>query len=317
MPRVLASIAACCLLFVSPMLGDNAPRVLTVEPALVEFGRVAQHQTLTSTVLLLNRGEIPIEILSVNADCGCTTSKLETSTLAPGGSTALMVRFETRQYSGSIQRRLQIVTNAGIQILPVHANVVPYEDWEITPVPAILPPSLPGQAAKGDVTVLFRGEGAARVIEASCNFAWLKPELTASPSGGYIVKLQKQPDAPAGTHSAVLMLRTDRPEVPLLTLPVLVPVASELSAVPHPVIFPTTRLGEEGSAMFRVLGWKGDEPPTASVTRGTVRYVGASNGEHTFEVRWTPEAQGSAIASVQILRGAQVELEIPVVARVE
>jgi mRNA-degrading endonuclease toxin of MazEF toxin-antitoxin module len=289
---------------------------LEFEPATVDLGRMAP-QTLTAReVVVRNRSASPLTILGIQADCGCTTSEVEDSELAPGESTVLVLSFDSRNYSGAIRRQVQVNTTLGTKVLPVHVTVAPYADWDIAPSPAMLSPSLVGEPARGAVSLARHGNRAVSLTGASTNHPWLEATLSgADESGTYTVALRKSPDAPAGTHPATLTIQTDDPATPTLEVKVIVPVVSAVRVAPNPIVVSAAALEQEGSASFRVIGWPDKTPPAVRSSRGEIRYLGAANGEHTFELLWKARTAGSEVATVQLHRGERLELEVPAILR--
>ncbi|HEX2099736.1 MAG TPA: DUF1573 domain-containing protein, partial [Candidatus Synoicihabitans sp.] len=165
-----------------------------LEPATVDLGRVAPQTVTTREVVVRNRSASSLMISGVEADCGCTTSEVEDPELAPGEATALMLSFDSRNYSGTIRRNVQVHTTLGTKRLPIQVIVAPYADWDITPSPVMIAPSTVGQAAIGRVTLTRHGDGTTLLTGASTSHAWLEAKLSrADGHDAYTVALRKSP----------------------------------------------------------------------------------------------------------------------------
>lgn len=295
-----------------PTSTDVAP--LTSNPPILALGRQIQRQTIERTVALTNRRNTPLRILKVTADCGCTTPVLAETELTAQGSTEMVVTFETRNYLGDLRRRIQLITDAGVFVLWLTIQIAPYAHWDITPLPLMLPPSLADQPARLDVTAVHRGPAAAVIKQATTHQPWLYVRLASTDEkGAQLLILDKQPGAPAGTHSVVLSLATNDPETPTMEFSVVVPVAAALRSAPNPIILPRVATGAETSATFRLIGWQGSSAPTVRTDRGTLAYLGATRGEHSYRLTWKPEQPGTAVWSVHVLDNDKAELDVPVI----
>jgi len=101
----------------SPASTAPAPRI-AVEPASFDFGRVVPQRTLQRQFSVRNFGSADLDVERVSTTCGCTAALLDDKVVKPGGSAALRVSFETRNYSGKVTRSVLIRSND-----PAHPTV--------------------------------------------------------------------------------------------------------------------------------------------------------------------------------------------------
>jgi Protein of unknown function (DUF1573) len=93
-----------------PAAAAPAPRI-AVEPASFDFGRVVPQRTLHRQFSIRNFGSADLDVERVSTTCGCTAALLDNKVVKPGGSAALRVSFETRNYSGKVTRSVLIKSN--------------------------------------------------------------------------------------------------------------------------------------------------------------------------------------------------------------
>lgn len=93
----------------SPVL--DAPH-LTPEPEEHDFGIVTQKSTLEHVFLLRNTGPTPLEVTSVEASCGCTSTLLSDKALQPGQAAELRVGFQSGSMEGPFRKKVSIFTSA-------------------------------------------------------------------------------------------------------------------------------------------------------------------------------------------------------------
>jgi len=94
----------------SPAAAAALPRI-EVEPTSFDFGRVVPQRTLHRQFSIRNFGSADLDVERVSTTCGCTAALLDNKVVKPGGSAALRVSFETRNYSGKVTRSVLIKSN--------------------------------------------------------------------------------------------------------------------------------------------------------------------------------------------------------------
>lgn len=132
LPRLVFLLCLCGGTFA---LADEAPVTLRAEPAEVNFGLVAQQQILEAKVKLTNAEKEPLTIYSVSADCGCTVATVAKNSLAPGESTTLAIKVETRTQTGGAHRMVIVHATSGDLAVPVKMSVVPPVAESKSPAP--------------------------------------------------------------------------------------------------------------------------------------------------------------------------------------
>ena len=112
MRRRAAVVAAALLLAGAAWAEDEAPAPrIRVEPERFDFGNVLPEKTLRKEFTIRNFGNAPLELENVSTTCGCTAAIAGTKKIEPGGSTPLRVTFETRRFTGKVERRVLVRSN--------------------------------------------------------------------------------------------------------------------------------------------------------------------------------------------------------------
>jgi hypothetical protein len=88
----------------------KAPRLL-LDRTSHEFGDVKEGQVVETTFKLTNTGMSELQIRKTKANCGCTVGKPGKSTLKPGESTEVQVRFDTSGRRGNQYKTVTIFSN--------------------------------------------------------------------------------------------------------------------------------------------------------------------------------------------------------------
>jgi hypothetical protein len=111
--RRVAALAVAALVAVGAGSDEKpaaAPRI-RVEPESFDFGKAQPGKTLRKDFTIRNFGDAELVIEDVSTTCGCTAALSAQSRVEPGGRTALRVTFETRSYSGKVERQVLVRSN--------------------------------------------------------------------------------------------------------------------------------------------------------------------------------------------------------------
>ena len=104
---------------------SKAPRLL-LDRTAHEFGNVRQGNVVETHFTLTNNGKSDLIIRDTKANCGCTVSTPEKTTLLPGESTRMKVSFNSEGRRGTQYKTVTIFTNdptAPTQTLSLKASV--------------------------------------------------------------------------------------------------------------------------------------------------------------------------------------------------
>jgi hypothetical protein len=105
-PFLLPGVAAICL-----AQAPQGPPRLVPDRLSHDFGQLAPGTRATHRFLLRNAGGAPLTIAKVVPSCGCTSSVVGKTLLAPGESTALDVTFDTTGLRGPAQKSVQVLSD--------------------------------------------------------------------------------------------------------------------------------------------------------------------------------------------------------------
>lgn len=76
-----------------------------------DFGEVKEGEVLEHGFVFTNTTQKALTVRKINTSCGCTTSGIEKKELAPGESTLLEVKFDTKGYSGPTRQSVLVYTD--------------------------------------------------------------------------------------------------------------------------------------------------------------------------------------------------------------
>ena len=81
------------------------------DQTLFNFGNIQQGEVVNHTFKFTNTGSEPITIQSASASCGCTVPTWSKDPIAPGASTQIVVKYDTKR-PGPFNKQVTITSNA-------------------------------------------------------------------------------------------------------------------------------------------------------------------------------------------------------------
>lgn len=124
-PNAFAAAAGAAASSAEGAVSARAPQIV-FEKLEHDFGAVWDFERGSAAFRFVNTGDETLEILTVKAACGCTTTELARTTFAPGEGESIDVQFDPKG-RGSQRKTITVVTNAGPPIvLAIRADVRPF-----------------------------------------------------------------------------------------------------------------------------------------------------------------------------------------------
>ncbi len=276
----------------------QAPRAATgpklVVPEMVkDMGPVAQGATLDVKFKLVNQGQETLEVRAVRPTCGCTVAEFD-KTIPAGGEGFITAHLDTTDFSGPISKSILVMTNDPEEPtarLVIKTDVRPYV--EVLPRPLVRFNALEKDTAL-ERLVVAPGEGAKsfKVEGVSSDFAFLTTTVRKL-AGDEVVAGKGEPqyevtfglaeDAPVGTVSGAVKIRTNHPKAKEVEVKVYGVIRALLNVTPGQVQFGAVEAkGRPGRNVIVV----NNRPGTA------VEVTGASVNDPAFEAEVTTIDKG-------------------------
>ena len=104
---IFLGLLACLLLAALPVAGQ----VIKVEPRSLNFGEMKPKEQRQGSLTVTNVGGGLLELRKVEADCGCTTLNFTPTTLGPGQSTVIEIKFDSKNFSGRTIKMVHLESN--------------------------------------------------------------------------------------------------------------------------------------------------------------------------------------------------------------
>ncbi|RYF52973.1 MAG: DUF1573 domain-containing protein [Cytophagaceae bacterium] len=87
------------------------PKITFAQQGIYDFGTLTEGDTVEHSFAFKNTGEFPLIINNITASCGCTTPEWPREPVAPGASSSVRVRFNSRGKSGEQSKTVTIFAN--------------------------------------------------------------------------------------------------------------------------------------------------------------------------------------------------------------
>lgn len=122
---MIKSIYILLMLILIPSL--LLPRQLKlITSQVLNLGDVYEDTIAVGTIKFANAGDKPLEIMNIRTSCGCTAAELEKRVYEPGEEGEVIVRFNTRNFSGLVRKSVSIyvkdATPSNVKVT-VQANI--------------------------------------------------------------------------------------------------------------------------------------------------------------------------------------------------
>jgi hypothetical protein len=101
-----------------------------------DFGNITEGDLAAYEFKFTNVGKMPLVILNVQAQCGCTSPEWTKDTIAPGGTGKIKAVYNSYQRPGPFEKYLTVKTNTlqGEITLKIKGDVLPKPIEPISPV---------------------------------------------------------------------------------------------------------------------------------------------------------------------------------------
>ncbi len=94
----------------TPVEHENAPKI-SFEKKTHDFGKIKEGSKAEYNFEFSNTGKTDLIIRRTKAACGCTSAKMEKTTLKPGESSKVNIVFNSRGYKGKKRKSITVICN--------------------------------------------------------------------------------------------------------------------------------------------------------------------------------------------------------------
>jgi Protein of unknown function (DUF1573) len=260
MRRALLSSLAALLVASAAAAQQSAPApaakategpkpVIDIAEKIKDFGTVPKGEKIRADFQVKNTGNAPLEISQVRPTCGCTVADFD-HTIAPGGTGKIDAEVDTTGFSGPISKAVLVFSNdpATPQVnLVIKADVRAF--IEVLPRPLIIFRNvLQGEPATEKLVLVSADGSTFKIEDASASGGPYKlayrelPEKERIPDrkgSQWELTVTVPADAPEGMLNQKIVVKTNAPKAPEVTINVTGAVRPVVQVIPGEVNFGT------------------------------------------------------------------------------
>ena len=208
------------------------PSAVTPE-ADFDFGSVEQGAFVTHTFRIANQGQQDLEIESVQGSCGCTAALASRRTVASGEDTAIEVTLDTHKMAGAHARAVNVRTNdpaRPIVSFILHGTVT--AEVVASPAEVYLGRVPHGASVSRTVEVTIGEQVTITRVSSESGRLQVKSTPLPPPERGMSVVVTLPGSVEPGRFNDQILIASTSVKQPLLSIPVLASVESDLAAWP-------------------------------------------------------------------------------------
>jgi uncharacterized protein DUF1573 len=265
----------CAALVGAALPAHAAPRAVVSGQSHLDAGKVEPGQVLQYEFTLRNEGDATLAIEDLKPTCYCTSANIDQWDIPAGGSTIVHVRIDPSDFTGDINKGVEISTND-----PEHRMLLVDVDLHVLPGIAVVPPELDFGAVGADgskpakVDIKVPRERDLKILEVKADAPYVsvtQEPLELEEKHGVTLYVKVLPGAPPGAFTAKVTARTNDTSRPTIEIPLRGRGPGGLRANPEKMVFTTAQPGAE-------VG-------TFDVTGGTNLLVRSSSPNLVAEIR--------------------------------
>lgn len=276
-----------------------------------DFGTTPRGPVLTHYFTIKNTTAQTIHLGTPRVSCGCVSTNLLKSTLAPGESTAVQAMMDTRriQFAGVTKTVIVYVPflTPNLEEVSLSVTTVTRDDLVMTPYGVHFGTVNKGQAATATTKVTFYSDANWEIKDVASNGIYVKGEAKLAGRQGnvvtYDVTATMDPKCPAGNWTAELTLTTSNAAVAKLSVPVTVAVVTPITPTPEQVKLSELKVGNSfeqsvtlrGDKAFKVIDVAGGDD-VVSVKSDSKE----SMAVHTLKITVNPTKAGPLARTFEI-----------------
>ncbi len=242
-----------------------------------DFGTVARGAQLTHRFKMKNIYAVPLEITKIRVSCGCVTWTQSTNVLQPNEDGYIDITMDARLFNGP--KAVSIYVTVGpeyISTATLRVSAVARQDVVFNPGTVNFGIVQRGQTPTLTLDVEYSGVLDWRILEVIKNSAapfqvkveeiYRRMAFGNRPGRvGYRFTVTLKPDAAAGPFKQELILKTNDPASPNLTVPVEGTIQASLAVAPSSLQMGAVKVADKqtrrvivrGSRPFRIVGVDG------------------------------------------------------------
>jgi len=196
------------------------PKIAT-DRTTVPMDTIAPGEVRTVTIALRNDGDAPLTVTNIETSCGCTSAQKHVPPIAPGGSGAVTVQFNSAGFDGRIRKEVMIYSDdPKVPLAVVTLTGLVWSPLETVPKMTIInlgavPTGVPSEHTVSLRNVSSRTVTVLSIASPDTMLRFHPSSFTVAPSDTVPVRIRFAPRTP-GLVDQTFTVRTADPKRPAL-----------------------------------------------------------------------------------------------------
>lgn len=189
--------------------------LLKVDSPLYDAGLVESY-SVRHAFVLENRGDEPLRIRGVDAECAaCTRVSLVSPVVAPGTSTVLVVRIDLTEIEGEFARSVTVLSDSAAGPVGLTIAGTAVHPYLVTPPTISLAPATSESTVTGTVRIVRNRHELLALRHVKCDSDLFSARLSSLDADGeYVLTVTSQPPLPDGHSDALVEVLPEDPSAP-------------------------------------------------------------------------------------------------------
>lgn len=221
---------------------DPHPVIYCKEPTFY-FGELDNTKKVTHTFVIENKGGSPLTITRVRTCCGCTITNPSNKTILPGKTTTLTAQLSLHRRRGSQKKSITIYSNdPASPRYRLYLEGIAKVEIEIRPYSLKFGSLTTGQSLTKIVTLKCNSKLPFHIRTSKIDSPFFVCiQETVQEDKAYLIKVTAKPPKTPGIFRGQLLLNTNHPKFPHITIPLTIQVLADVVVAPAEIVIHITK----------------------------------------------------------------------------
>lgn len=238
---------------------------LVCDESLFDYGVRPNSVEVEHNFIIRNSGNLPLVISQVRSGCGCTQAKLSQNTIEPGTNAVLSTRLTLRGVVGPKRTHIYLHSNDPENpVFQCQLSGSAVTDLAVTPQQVTFTYSPLSPPTEQQLIVTGKSDFTARITAIKTEGSFFHATITSNTPGYGVIIVTPTTNAPVEVLKGIVIISTDHPRFPQLTVPIVTSVIRDLNAYPPEIVLDTAGHAPPGNVHYIILRGREDQPFTVT-----------------------------------------------------
>lgn len=247
---LLPALAAAVLSAAGHVLAAPAPKIVCENPEF-DYGSQDNSVTLEHDFLIRNDGNVTLEIHAARPSCGCTVANISSKTVEPGRTTSITAKLDLVGREGPQHKIISVESNdpeTPRLVLTMKGEAV--APLQVEPRTLLNPSLVQGEhIVTNRITLTARDDHPLKVLSITSDNPHVEiVQIPAEDPHRADIEVRTLDSLPKGSTFGRVVIRTDHPKKPVITVPFRYTIIGEIVVFPQEI-----NILEQKQALTRIV----------------------------------------------------------------